>query len=126
MPIQAAAAPWDELADAYERLHEAERHGPECEQDAARDEVRRCRERMGLIGTLLVSLALEHGSMQLQRKLSAVFADLSGREGYKLAQRAMAWISDTRDHMDALTQRVRELERRADELTHGIGEPRTL
>lgn len=126
MPVQTlSAVPWEQLADAHEQLADAERHGEPADVDAAREYLRSVREELGLLGTLLVMSALELGSMELQKKLAAVFGQL-GVEAFTLAQAAHKRAGHAEARLDAIEQRLREMQRLVDNLTPGVGYRRAM
>lgn len=90
---------------------EALRGDDEARQAAALAGLRAAQERMGAVGGLFVLMALDHAGLTVQRKLSRVFGAL-GVEAYEKAVAAAACVADLAAKCDALTQRVKELERR--------------
>jgi hypothetical protein len=114
--------PWDALADAFERLDDARRHGTAETIAAAEADAARARDRVAALGELLLSAAIREPSLLLQKRVRDVFgldASLAwdhAKQACDLAKRLLAKV-------DALTQRLGELERRIDSLTPGVGVP---
>lgn len=123
MPVPDGLAPWDELAAAELECLEANRSGAPERQRAAFEAWLLARERCGLVGGLLLVLALEHAGQAVLKKLDAAFGGLAHAAWDKATtaeQRADWAVAE----LDALRQRVRELERAVSNLTPGMGEPR--
>lgn len=116
---------WDELADAYDALRASERHGSAEEIGTARERVERAKDGLGALGSLLLLFALERGGLAVQRTLRGVFAaDESAalEKSIKAGKRATWAIA----HLDALQQRIRDLEEQVARLTPTLNEPPRL
>jgi len=115
--------PWEELLTAQLELIEAQRAmaDPETAQEIM-GRVEECREQCGVVGGMLILLALEYASKPLQDRLSAVFGQM-GIEAYKKAESAGRRATRAIEKMDSIESRMRDLERRIDALTPGIGIP---
>src|SRR5262245_54657496 len=112
--------PWDHLADCFERLRDAERACELAEDDidrmldaaeleVANTELARAQEGMRILGELLLRFALEEPGLPLQKRIAHVFgglADAAWERATKAGKRANWAIAE----LDALKQRVRELE----------------
>lgn len=112
MPVQTGELiplPWDELANAYEALCEANRIGNAFAIEAARDWVENCRRQCGLVGTLLITMALEHGGLELQKTLTNVFGALA-QGAWERATVARKRANQAIYDVQTLTERVKELE----------------
>lgn len=115
--------PWDELASAEIALLEAQRGGDPDATLKAAERWTLCRQECGLIGGLLLVLALEHAGTPVMKKLAAAFDGLA-RSAWDKADGAEQRATQARDDVDAMRQRIRELERKVDDLTPGVGDPR--
>lgn len=115
--------PWDDLADALERLDEARRHGSDDDIAVSLADARRARERVGALGGLLILMALDHAGLPVLKKLAAAFDGLA-QSAWDRATRAHKRATWAVNEVQALRQRVAELERRLDDLTPGVGQPR--
>jgi hypothetical protein len=124
MPVQARllTLPWDDLAAAHEERLEAEREGDPERIAAARDSIAFHRERCGELGGFLIQLALEYPSAPLQKVLMETFGQL-GIGAFEQAKKAEQRASWALEKLDALSVQVRELQRRLDDRTAGVGEP---
>jgi len=120
VPVQDRLTPWDQLADAYERLHDAERHGGDV--DAAREEVERAKEAMTCLGQLLIVSALNGGGTLMGQTFARYFGGVFGvtREA---ADSAKGVALKALRELDAMRERVKYLERMVANVTPGIGEP---
>lgn len=114
--------PWDCLADAHEQLADAERFGDADDVAAARELVAVWQEHLGNLGALLLLKAFEHCPRPLREVLAREFAG-AGDEAYRESRRAVKAWRQAREELDAMRCRVKELERRLDSLTPGLGEP---
>jgi hypothetical protein len=113
--------PWDDLADAYERLAAAERHGSADDVTSARADVARAREHLGALGNLLLLMALDTMALPIQKRLADVFDGLN-RDAWNKAVRAGKRATWAIDQLDALKERVRELEAIVSK-TASVGDP---
>lgn len=114
--------PWEEIADAYDAVREAERRGDMDGMDAAIRWKRECQEKCAAIGTFLLFMALTHGNSSVKKMIADQFGSLASaawEKAQRASRRAKAALAD----LDAVTQRLKELERRIDNLTPGIGVP---
>lgn len=116
------AAPWETLAAAEQAALEANRSGDPVRQREAAEAWLLARERCGLLGGLLLVLALEHAGTAALAKLDEAFGDLS-REAFAVAAAASKRVDWVLARLDAAEQRIRELERRLDDRTPGVGRP---
>jgi hypothetical protein len=114
--------PWDDLADAYARLTQAERGGGADDIALSRANLLRAREHCGALGGLLFLMMLEHGSDAVRRRLAGLVSELTD-PFCDAAQKASRLSVRAWDELDVLRQRVRELEEAVARLTPGIGEP---
>lgn len=114
--------PWEELADAHEQLADAQRFGEPDDVARAAEYLGHCKDECALIGTLLVTLALDHGSLMLQKKLAEVFGQLAA-SAWEEARRARKAARLAVEEVAILRDRLRAVERRVDSLTPGVGEP---
>lgn len=114
--------PWEELAEAYARLAEAERGG--CADDIALSlaEVGRAKEHLGALGGLLFLMMLDHGTDAVGARLSRLVADRTGPFCDKAAKAARL-AKRVWDELDAVRARMRRLEEDVARLTPGVGEP---
>lgn len=119
MPVQ-AVTPWDALADAYERLRDAEREGGDVA--GARAAVDLHKDACAALGSLLLVYALERGGLAVQRVLHEAFAGTE-RLALEKATRAGKGVKALLARADWLEVRVRELERAVADLTPGVGPP---
>jgi hypothetical protein len=121
----AEPAPWDDLADAFERLDDARRHGTADELAAAERDAARARDRLAALGELLLSAAIREPSALLQKRVRDVFG-LDAALAWDHAQQACDLARRLLAKVDALTQRLAELEDAVADLTPGIGVPQGL
>jgi len=89
--------------------------------EGTRRRVDACREECGALGGLLLTLALDHAGDIVRKRLLGVFGQV-GREAMKRATSAANAARWATESVDALKTRVRELERKVSDLTHGVGE----
>lgn len=112
--------PWDDLADAIGRLHEAERgRGPEAVDAAA--EVERQRERLALVGALLFDAAtrpVPGGPPPLPAGSVTRLLDLAGVPD--LLAELQARIDEPRRHAEWMAAEVRRLKAENWELARTI------
>lgn len=101
--------PWDEMWDALGRYEAARRAGDEAAADAALDEVKASRERLGLLGGLLFLLMTEYAGSYVKKKLAREFNGL-GLAAYRKSQAAAESAEWAAQEVADLRHRVRELE----------------
>lgn len=90
---------------------EAARGGDAERRRAAREEMDAACEEMACVGGLLLVMALDHGGLVIQRRLEQVFGGFT-RDAWERARQAQARADRALEDIDALTQRIRELEKR--------------
>lgn len=112
--------PWQALLDAQMKAQEAARGDDLERQKAALAELERAQEECACVGGLLILMALEHGGLVVQKKLGKVFNGLA-QSAYAKAKAAEEAAIDALERIDALTQRIRELERKVEGKTPGTG-----
>jgi hypothetical protein len=88
----------------------------------AREAVGVCRRECALLGAFLVTIALDEDGPGLRRTLTKVFDDLA-RGAWDRATAAGRRADRALEEIAALKQRIRDLERRRDDRTVGVGEP---
>lgn len=118
-----APLPWDELADAYESLHESQRHGSAEDITLALERVQRAKEHCGNVGALLLTLAMDHGGLAVQKKLFGAIAD-GNTSTYRAAKVAVKLAKNLAAECDALRCELNELREMVARLTPGVGEPK--
>ncbi len=125
--------PWDELADAYGRLLAAQRAHDAAADDLdraiamadvrhAEADVKRLRDHLGQLGGLLFVLALENAPDAMRASLDSLVGYLT-RATWDRATRAHQRATRALNDVDAMRQRIRELERAMANRTVGVGEP---
>ncbi len=115
-------SPWVEIQDAHEAVQDAERTGDEDALRTALQWKQECEERCGAVGAFLIHMAIAHGSASVRKELAVKFGELA-TAAWEKAQRASRRAKAALAELDAVNQRLRELERRVDNLTPGIGIP---
>lgn len=128
-----APLPWDDLADAFERFQDA-RRARECAEDgfdlalataeleAATANLERAKERICALGNLLFLYALAEPSSVVQQKLLELFSN-SSQAAWDRATKALKRVAWCVAELDAIKERVRELEEQLARRTPGVGEP---
>lgn len=132
------AAPWDELADAFERLALAERHGTADDIALSLAERDRARDRLGLVAAAVLHAAVGGFGGEPSYVLPATWERFAAQipgltdalTGWAKARRAAAAalkrVAEVEAELDAMRCRLGEMERRLDSLTPGVGEPARL
>ena len=120
MPVQADVTPWAWLMDAEAERQEALRGDDPFRQAAALADYEAAREAVRCLGALLVLHGVE--CREVQKKLGAAFGQLA-RNAWEAARAARKRADWAVGRLDALTQRVRELELALADRTAGVGQP---
>ena len=120
MPVQADVTPWAWLMDAEAERHEALRGDDPFRQAAALADYEAAREAVRCLGALLVL----HGAecREVQKRLGVAFNALA-KNAHEAAQAARKRADWAVGRLDALAQRVRELELALADRTAGVGQP---
>jgi hypothetical protein len=145
------ALPWDALADAFEELEEARRHGTPDQLERAQLRWAETRDRMGLVGATILHAAVSGfgsnangffgggvflGTPQAGYVLRSTLDRLAELMGFATVREialglerqlkaAIRLARQAHEEIDALKQRIVELECRVENRTPGVGEPGT-
>jgi hypothetical protein len=125
MPLQSdgdMTCPWADLADAHAEADEALRTDDADRQRLALDRLEGCRDDCAALGVLLFKYAMERGGLAFQKKVAQVFGQLAVA-AFDRGKAAMRRADHALDGLDAVKQRLRELERKLDDKTFGVGQP---
>ena len=121
MPVQTCdVTPWEWLLDAEAERQESLRGDDPFRQAAALADYEAAREAVRCLGALLVLHGAE--SREVQKRLGAVFNALA-KNAHEAAQAARKRADWAVGRLDALAQRVRELELALADRTAGVGQP---
>lgn len=119
MPVQTCdVTPWEWLLDAEAERQESLRGDDPFRQAAALADLLAAREAVRCLGALLVLHGVE--CREVQKKLGAAFGQLA-RNAWEAARAARKRADWAVASLDALAQRVAELERRLADRTPGVG-----
>ena len=119
MPVQTSdVTPWEWLLDAECEREESLRGDDPFRQAAALADLLAAREAVRCLGALLVLHGVE--CREVQKKLGAAFGQLA-RNAWEAARAARKRADWAVASLDALAQRVAELERRVADRTPGVG-----
>jgi hypothetical protein len=123
-----ANPPWVVLEDAAERLQDAERHGTDADKAAAREAFKAAQDRLGVVAAMMLSVAAGEFGPDVYTPRQETWSRLASRLGVDLLSsliedyRQLAQLAERRAaRLQSLETRVRELEKRIDDLTPGVG-----